>query len=109
LRAFSAAKPAIVEGLIWAAIVVAAVKRYLAHSAQIIAEVATSTLRTARCAWQVIPAIVEALITPTPSRLRAAFMRAIEYLAGNAQRAHPHRDRRSGRLVTGLKPVFRPA
>ena len=40
LRAFSTAKTAIVEGLIWAAIVVAAVKRYLAHSAQIIAEVA---------------------------------------------------------------------
>ena len=109
LRAFSTAKPAIVEGLIWAAIVVAAVKRYLAHSVQIIAEVATSTLRTARCAWQVIPAIVEALLTSAPNRLRAAFMRAIEYHASNAQRAHPHRDRLSGRLVTGLKPVFRSA
>ncbi len=50
LRAFSTAKPAIVEGLTWAAIVVAAVKRYLAHSVQIVAEVATSTLRAARCA-----------------------------------------------------------
>jgi hypothetical protein len=107
LRAFSTAKPAIVEGLIWAAIVVAAVKRYLAHSVQIIAEVATSTLRTARCAWQVIPAIVEALLMSAPRRLRRAFMRAIDYLAINAQRAHPHRDRCSGRLATGLNPVFR--
>ena len=109
LRAFSTAKPAIVEGLIWAAIVVAAVKRYLAHSAQIIAEVTPSTLRTAKCAWQVIPAIIEALLMSAPRRLRAAFMRAIEYLATNAQRAHPHRDRSKGRLATGLKPVFRSA
>ena len=109
LRAFSTAKPAIVEGLIWAAIVVAAVKRYLAHSVQLIAEVATSTLRTAKCAWQVLPAIIEALLLCEPRRLRAAFIRAIDYLTINAQRAHPHRDRRTGRLATGLKPVFRSA
>ena len=35
------------------------------------------------------PAIVEALLTCAPHRLRAAFMRAVEYLAINAQRAHP--------------------
>lgn len=52
--------PAIIEGLIWAAIVVAAVKRYLTHSVQIIAEIPTSTARAARCAWQVIPAIIKA-------------------------------------------------
>ena len=60
LRAFSTAMPAIIEGLIWAAIVVAAVKRYLTHSVQIIAEIPTSTARAARCAWQVIPAIIKA-------------------------------------------------
>jgi hypothetical protein len=109
LRAFSTVKPAIVEGLIWAAIVVAAVKRYLAHSAQIIAEVATSTLRAARCAWQVIPMLVEAVLASSPRRLRTAFMHAVDYLAVNAQRAHPQRDRCTGRLATGLKPVFRTA
>lgn len=109
LHAFSTAKPAIVEGLVWAAIVVAAIKRYLAHSTQIIAEVATSTLRTARCAWQIIPAIVEALLLCEPRRLRKAFMRAIDYLAISARRAHPRRDRCSGRLAIGLKPVFRTA
>ena len=88
--------------------VVAAVKRYLAHSVQLIAEVATSTLRTAKCAWQVLPAIIEALLCK-PRRLRAAFIRAIDYLTINAQRAHPHRDRRTGRLATGLTPVFRSA
>ena len=106
LRAFSTANASIVEGLIWAAIVVAAVKRYLAHSVQIVAEVATSTLRTAKCAWQIIPGLVEALLAKAPQRLRAAFMRALEYLAVNALRAHPKRDRRSGRLATGLRLVF---
>ena len=100
LRAFSTTKPAIV---------VTAVKRYLAHSVQIIAQVATSTLRTARCTWQVIPAIVEALLMSAPRRLRAAFMQTIAYLARNAQRAHSHRDRCGGRLATALKPIFRAA
>jgi len=95
--------------LIWAAIVVAAVKRYLARSVQIIAEVATSTFRTARCTWQVIPAIVEALLMSAPRRLRAAFIRAIDYLAINARRAHPQRDHSSRRLAIGLKPIFRSA
>lgn len=109
LREFSTAKPAIVEGLIWAAIVVAAIKRYLAHSVQVIAEVATSTLRTAKCAWQVMPAIIAALLKSAPHRIRVAFTAAIDYLAVNARRAHPARDRRSGRLAVGLKPVFRAA
>ena len=55
------------------------------------------------------PAIVEGLIVSAPRRLRAAFMQAIDYLASNAQRAHPHRDRRGEPLATGLKPVFRAA
>ncbi len=38
--------------------------------------------------------------------IRAAFLRAIDYLTVNAKRAYPQRDRRSGRLATGLKPVF---
>ena len=109
LRAFSTAKPGIIEGLIGAAIVVAAVKRYLAHSVQIVAEVATSTLRTAKCAWHVLPAIIEALLLCEPRRLRAAFICAIDYLTINAQRAHPDRDRRTGRLATGLEPAFRSA
>ena len=68
LRAFSTANASIVEGLIWAAIVVAAVKRYLAHSMQIVAEVSTSTLRTAKCAGQIIPGLGQALLAKAPQR-----------------------------------------
>ena len=107
LRAFSTVNRSIIEGLIWAAIVVAAVKRYLAHSVQIVAGVATSTLRTAKCAWQVIPALLEALLTGASRRLHSAFLRAIHYLAVNALRAHPKRDLRSGRLASGLTTNFK--
>ena len=86
----------------WAASVVAVVKRYLARSVPAVAEVATSTLRTAKCARQIIPGLVEALLAGAPQRLHAAFLRALEYLAVNARRAHPKRDQRSGRLATGL-------
>ena len=109
LRAFSTVNPSIIEGLIWAAIVVAAVKRYLAHSAQLVVGVATSTLRTAKCAWQIMPALLKALLAGAPRGLRLAFLRAIDFLAVNAQRAHPKRELRNGRLATGLMPNFKMA
>ena len=67
-RAFSTANASIVEGLLWAAIGVATVKRPLAHSVQIAAEVATSTLRTAKCAGQIIPGLGETLLAKAPQR-----------------------------------------
>jgi hypothetical protein len=35
-----------------------------------------------------------------------AISRAVEFLAVNARRAHPKRDRKSGRLELGLRPVI---
>ena len=106
LHAFSTAKAPIVEGMIWAAILTAAVKRYLAHSAQLVARVPTSTLRAAKCAWLVLSPLLEAVATSSPAHLRAAFMAALKFLADNARRAHPKRDKRSGRLAVGLRPCW---
>ena len=106
LRAFSTAKASIVEGLIWAAILTAALKRYLAHSAQIVARVPTSTLRVAKCAWLVLAPLLDALANARPAQLRAAFLDALDFLACNAGRAHPKRDARLGRLATGIEPCF---
>src|SRR6266436_1828007 len=39
-------------------------------------------------------------------RYRRAFEAMIRYLGGNAKRAHPQRDARTGRSQLGLKPVF---
>lgn len=106
LRAFSTAKAPIVEGMIWAAILTAAVKRYLAHSAQLVARVPTSTLRAAKCAWLVLGPVLEAVTAPGSAQLPAAFMAALKFLADNARRAHPKRDKRSGRLAVGLQPCW---
>ena len=109
LHAFDTGKSEIAEGLIWAAIAAATVKRYLAHATQHLAQVEISTRKVAMCAQYVIGAIVHALIDGRLSRLSKAIDQAIEFLAINSRRAHPKRDRRSGRLQVGLVPVFGPA
>ncbi|MGH8608974.1 MAG: transposase, partial [Gammaproteobacteria bacterium] len=63
LHAFDTHNPAIVEGLIWAAIGAAALKRFLAHSAQVVAGVETSTRKAAMCAVHILHDIMRALIS----------------------------------------------
>jgi hypothetical protein len=53
LHAFDTTNPAIVEGLIWAAIAAAALQRFLAYMTQILAEVPMSTRKVAMCAGHV--------------------------------------------------------
>jgi len=106
LHAFDTAKPGIVEGLIWAAIGAATMKRYLAHATQRLMGVETSTRKTAMCAAHVLGEILDALVARNQRGLLSAFQRAVRYLAVNAKRAHPERDRRTGRLQFGLDPVL---
>ena len=63
LHAFDTASPAIVEGLMWAAIAAAALKRFLAYMTQLLAEVPMSTRKVAMCAVHVLGGIVQALKT----------------------------------------------
>ena len=106
LHAFDTANPAIVEGLIWAAIAAAALKRFLAYMTQLLAEVPMSTRKVAMCAVHVLGNIVHALKTGDVTGLYAALEEAITYLACHAQRAHPERDRHTGRSQLGLEPLF---
>ena len=106
LHAFDTQNPAIVEGLIWAAISAAALKRFLAHTAQVVTGVETSTRKVAMCAVHFLHDILRALISEIENRFLGTFARAIDYLAGNARRAHPKRDRQRGRLQFGLEPIF---
>jgi hypothetical protein len=69
-------------------------------------DVETSTRKTAMCATHVLGDILDALLGGTHRALLAAFDGAVRYLAVNARRAHPNRDRRTGRLQLGLDPVF---
>jgi hypothetical protein len=106
LHAFDTANAGIAEGTIWAAIAAATLKRYLAHTTQRIAGVEVSTRKVAMCAHHVLPAIFQALIHRGSDALLAAFELAVQYLSANAQRAHPKRDRRTGRSRLGLEPIL---
>ena len=106
LHAFDTEKVAIVEGLIWAAIAAAALKRFLAHATQLIAGVIISTRKAAMCVTYVVGDIVQVLKTAQGTALDDALEDAITYLACHAQRAHPQRDRQTGRLQLGLEPLF---
>jgi ribosome-associated translation inhibitor RaiA len=105
LHAFDTANPVIVEGLIWAALAAAALKRFLAHMTQLLVEVPMSTRKVAMCAVHVLGGIVQALKTGDIAGLYAALEAAMTYLACHAQRAHPKRERHTGRSQLGLEPL----
>ena len=106
LHAFNTANPAIAEGLVWAAIGAAAMKRYLAHMTQVLHGVQVSTRKVAMCAHQMLGAVIDALTAKSSDELHQALRVAVEYLATNALRAHPKRERRTGRLQFGIAPVL---
>ena len=106
LHAFDTTNAVIVESLIWIALAAAALKRFLAHMTQLLLEVPMSTRKVAMCAMHVLGDLVEALQRGDEAGLYAALEAAIMYLARNAQRAHPARDRRTGRSQLGLEPFF---
>lgn len=105
LHAFDTANPNIAEGLIWASLCAATLKRYCAHATERIARVAMSTRTVAKCIRHVLGDVLYNLMH-RPERLHASVARTIEYLANNATRAHPKRDRKSGRLKLGLVHVY---
>jgi hypothetical protein len=106
LHAFDTENPAIVEGLMWTAIAAAALKRFLAHMTQLLTAVPMSTRKVAMCAVHVLGGIIQALKTGDVVGLYDALEVAITYLACHAQRAHPARDRQTGRSQLGLEPFF---
>lgn len=106
LHAFDTKNPSIVEGVIWVAIAAAALKRFLAHMTQLLTEVPMSTRKVAMGAMHVLGDLVEALKRGDVAGLSAALAAAITYLACHAQRAHPKRDRQTGRSQLGLEPFF---
>src|SRR2546428_12832007 len=65
-----------------------------------------STRKVAMCAVHVLGGIVQALKTGDMAGLSDALEAAMTYLAGHAQRAHPKRDRQTGRAQLGLDPRF---
>lgn len=104
LKAFDTSNPAIAEGLIWASLCAATLSRYCAHMTQRLMHRAISTRRVAMCIHHVLRDIVHAVLN-APRKLTGAVLRAMTYLSANAQRAHPKRDARTGRLKLKLHHV----
>ena len=101
LHQFDTANPHIAEGLIWASLCAAVLKRFLAHAAQRVGDgTAMSTRRVAMCAHHILGDLVTALRLGVG--LLGALRRGLTYLLANARRAHPARDRLTGRLRAGL-------
>jgi len=97
LHRFDTANEHIAAGLIWASLCAAVLKRFLAHAAQSVGGVPISTRRVAMCAKLVMGPLLSA-VANTPRRVASLLADALRYLLCNAQRAHPERDRWSGRL-----------
>jgi len=104
LHRFDTANEHVAEGLIWASLCAACLKRFLAHAAQLVGGVPISTRRVAMCARHILGPLFAALLL-APRRLLAVLEDALRFLLANARRAHPKRDRESGRLRAGLAVV----
>lgn len=107
LRAFDTTNRHIVQGLIWASLLVSALKRFLAHAAQATHSVEISTRRAAMCLSPWVRQLASAL-AHEGGRLRRTLADTLAYLAGNAPRANPRRDAITGRRAAGLQPAATP-
>jgi Transposase DDE domain len=105
LHQFDTANAHIVEGLIWAGLCAAVLKRFLAHAAQRVGKgAAMSTRRVAMCAHHILDDLVTALLEGFG--LLGPLRRGLTYLLENARRANVPRDHRTGRLRAGLTIVL---
>ncbi|HJN75087.1 MAG TPA: transposase [Myxococcota bacterium] len=103
LHAFDTANEHIAEGLIWASLAAAILKRFVAHVAQAVGAKAISTRKVAMCAQLFLRGLCRDLGAGRPMRPR--LRRLVDYITVNAARAAPKKERRRGRLSMGLEPV----
>lgn len=105
LHRFDTEKAAIAEGLIWASMLVVVLKRAITHAAQLAIGIELSTQRAASCAKHVLDDILRCLLRRV-SELADVVGAVCVFLGENSRRAHPKRDRRRGRLSSGLVPLL---
>lgn len=103
LHKFDTANEHIAAGLIWASLCAAVLKRFLAHAAELIGGRPISTRRVAMCSSHIIDELALTLVAC--GSIATVFRDGMAYLLANARRSNPARDRKSGRLRTGLLTV----
>jgi len=107
LHAFCTGKPTIAEGLFWASLCVAFLKRFFAHACQYVAPGRNiSTRRAAMCGHAFLGPIFRAMLNGFRG-LKQNLIEAFRFLSKNATRSNPNRERKTGRLACGLVPVGR--
>jgi hypothetical protein len=103
LHRFGTRKENIAEGLIWAALCAALLKRYLAHACQrVLGTVAISTRRTAMCGAQILNSLCRCISVGFRG-LNKALQEIFDYLGHNARRANIPREKKRGRMALGLQ------
>lgn len=101
LHAFDTSNAALAEGLIWASICSAILKRFLAHATERVFRVAISTRNVAMSVRGLLFELFAAMMVGT-RKLKKALEGTLTFLAGNAQRSHPKREQLRGRAKLGL-------
>jgi len=105
LHEFASANPALVEGLIWASLGAAALKRSLAHASQRAGgHTAISTQVTAMVGVHILYDLLRCILHDF-HQLETILENIFRFLWNNAARAHPQRDRVRGRMRFGLEYV----
>ena len=105
LHIFNTGKQYIAEGLIWASLCAAFLKRYFAHACQhATGKHAISTRRVAMCSHSFLGDFFRCMKAGF-RKLAEVLQETFNFLAFNARRSNPKRERKVGRLAAGLEPA----
>jgi hypothetical protein len=104
LHRFCTRKKSIAEGLLWASLCTAALKRYFAHACQLNRRIAAiSSRRVAMCAHTFLGEVLSLLQTNS-RQLHLALERVFAFLSVSACRSNPTREKKRGLLTLNLAP-----
>ena len=106
LHRFATNDASIAEGLIWASLCAAILKRFLAIAAQHVGKVAISTRKAAMMLGHYLRPLLRALCCGV-EQAQSAFDPIMKFLVSQGRRAHPDRDIHSGSLQLGMAPAFK--
>ena len=105
LRKFNTRNAGLMEGLIWVSLLALLVKRRIGFSIQRLMGVDISSFMVAKNTQSWFYPLMESILHDAYSELTQTWNWAVNYLSRYAKRAHPDRDRKTGRLKYGLVSV----
>ena len=105
LQKFNTRKATMMEGLIWASLLSLLVKRRIGFSVQQLTGIELSTFMVAKNTQGWFYPLMELITQNMLSKLKKTWKRTIHFLSKYAKRAHPDRDKKTGRLQYGLNPI----